>query len=124
MENVAINIMTTPSYRRDDEDVQTNWKLPDPMGMPQNAAQQTALELYLSRSRDLLPYLAGPENVMAQLIALCGHRMRAAEDFLQGLKEDPNKFLEFLSDVREHSYEKVLNYPGHDQHPWASSIIL
>ncbi|KAL1881243.1 hypothetical protein Daus18300_001095 [Diaporthe australafricana] len=124
LENATVDILATQSYSGNNENQQTNWKLTDPTGLPQNAAEQTALELYLSRSHDLLPYLSGNADTRAHMVALCARRMRAAEDFLQGLKEDPNRFLEFLTDIREHSNHQILNYPGNDQHPWASLIML
>ncbi|KAI3390299.1 hypothetical protein diail_10373, partial [Diaporthe ilicicola] len=118
LENVTTNIMATGSYRRNNEENPRNWKPAAPTGLPQDPNQEAALEQYLSSARNRLPYTSVLEKAYEHIVAICGYRMRLSENLLQGLKENPNTFLEFLTDIREHSGQMILSSQSHQRHPW------
>lgn len=127
LENLATEIIAGRNdtlYSCPGEDIQRIWKPTAPAeGIAQQPGDETNLEQYLSIYRDTFFYTSPSENMWDFLIAICGSRMQAFENQIQGLKEDPGKFLEYLTDVRDHSHHMVL-YTDGSSHPWVSIIYL
>ncbi|KAJ0119610.1 uncharacterized protein J7T55_013813 [Diaporthe amygdali] len=123
LENLATEIIAGRNdtlYSCPGEDIQRIWKPTAPArGIAQQPGDETNLEQYLSIHRDTFLYTCPSESMWEFLIAICGSRMQAFENKIQGLKEDPGKFLEYLTDVRDHSHHMVL-YTDGSSYPWAS----